>query len=98
MPRPLRAWEGGEHGLQDLSQAERDQVFLDDVLMFRFLLLYVISEEVRQANKLEEPVSLLLEQPADLAHMPEVVTIWRTPAWKELGSNLWSPHADLQPI
>ena len=84
MPRPLRAWEGGEHGLQDLSQAERDQVFLDDVLMFRFLLLYVISEEVRQANKLEEPVSLLLEQPADLAHMPEVVTIWRTPAWKEL--------------
>jgi len=55
-----------------------DQVFTDDVLMFRFLLLYVISKEARRANQEATPATLLLEQPADLAHMPEVVTIWRT--------------------
>ena len=50
MPRPLRAWNGAEHGLDDLTQAENDQGFLDDVLMLRFMLLYVISEEVRRAH------------------------------------------------
>ena len=84
MPRPLRAWGDGEFGLQDLSQAEKDQVFLDDVLMLRFILLYVISEEVRKANQEEEPVTFFLEQPSDLAHMPEVVTLWRTSIWKKL--------------
>ena len=84
MPRPLRAWNGEEYGIKDPSHAERDQVFQDDVLMFRFLLLYVISEEVRQANREAVPTSLLLEQPADLAHMPEVVTIWRSSPWRDL--------------
>ena len=47
MPRPVRRWNGEEFGLEDLTQFERDQVFLDDVLMMRFLMLYVVSEEVR---------------------------------------------------
>ena len=84
MPRPLRSWDGEEFGLRDLSSFEKNQVFTDDVLMLRFLLLYVVSEEIRKVNGIESPTTLLLEQPADLPHMPEVVTIWRTPFWKKL--------------
>ena len=84
MPRPLRAWGGHEHGLPDLSRFEQDQVFLDDVLMLRLMLLYVVSEEIRKVNGVHQPTSLFLEQPADLAQMPEVVTLWRTPTWRQL--------------
>ena len=84
MPRPLRALNGQEFGREDLTEAEKNLVFQDDVLMLRFLLLYVISEEVRKATNLESSVSLLLEQPANLASHPEVVTIWRTPIWTKL--------------
>jgi hypothetical protein len=48
--------------------------------MFRFLLLYVISEEVRRANQEATPATLLLEQPADLAHMPEVTILAPKPS------------------
>ena len=84
MPRPLRAWHGEEHGLHDLKPYEKEQVFTDDVLMMRFLLLFVISEEVRKAAGEEDPTALFLEQPADQANMPEVVTLWRTSTWKRL--------------
>eukprot|EP00435_Cladocopium_sp_Y103_P007943 s2934_g2.t1 len=39
MPRPLRALNGQEFGLEDLSAAEKDLVLQDDILMLRFLLL-----------------------------------------------------------
>ena len=53
----------------------------------RFLLLYVISEEVRKSDVEETPTTLLVEQPADLATKPEVVTLWRTPMWGELSNH-----------
>lgn len=97
MPRPLRAWHGEEHGLHDLKPYEKEQVFTDDVLMMRFLLLFVISEEVRKAAGEEDPTALFLEQPADQANMPEVVTLANsnleaTCAALQLGDS------DLQPI
>jgi hypothetical protein len=55
--------------LDDLTQAENDQVFLDDVLMLRFMLLYVISEEVKRAHGEPAPTAFALEQPADSAQM-----------------------------
>ena len=67
-----------------MSPFEKSQVFTDDVLMLGFVLLYIISEEIRKVNGSEIPVTLFLEQPADLARMPEVVTTWRTWIWKKL--------------
>ena len=86
MPRPLRSWGDGEHGINGLSQFEKEQVYTDDVLLLRFLLLYVISEEVRKANQEPQPTTIMVEQPADLAQMPEVVTLWRTQIWKRLAN------------
>ena len=86
MPRPLRSWGDGEYGINGLSQFEKEQVYTDDVLLLRFLLLYVISEEVRKANQMPQPTTIMVEQPADLAHMPQVVTLWRTETWKRIAN------------
>ena len=75
MPRPLRAWNGGEHGIKGLSQFEKNQVLMDDILLMRFLLLYIVSEEIRKTRDECDPVTLFIEQPADQANMPEVVTL-----------------------
>ena len=82
-PRPLRAWDGEEFGKRDLNMNEKEQVEGDDILMWRFLLLYVVSDTVRKVKE-EKPTKLLMEQPADLPTWPEVVTIWRTKEWRML--------------
>ena len=83
MPRPLRGWTGAEWGLEGLSSFEKSQVEGDDILMMRFLVLFAVSETVRRANGLEQPTTLILEQPAPPEDKPEVVSWWRTPQWKK---------------
>ena len=85
MPRPLRGWNGAEWGLEGLSSLEKSQVQGDDVLMLRFLVLFVVSETVRRANGTDQPTTLILEQPAPPEDKPEVVSSWRTSQWKKLG-------------
>ena len=82
LPRPVRGWDGAEHGFPWLSDLERKQVFEDDVLFMRFVLLYVISDMVAKVKK-EEKTLLLIEQPAE-PKLPEVVSWWRTKQWKNL--------------
>ena len=82
LPRPVRTWNGGEYGKQGLTPFEKDQVFTDDVLMMRFLLLYVISEMVRKSKDVKEPTTLLVEQPAEPERNEDVVSLWRTKEWK----------------
>ena len=84
LPRPVRAWKDDQvYGLKDLSKFEEEQVHTDDVLMWRFLMLYAISELVRRAeDDVQEPVELLIEQPAAPADKEEVVSFWRTEDWK----------------
>ena len=84
MPRPLRSWSGGEWGVDGLSTYEASQLFTDDLLMMRFLLLYIVSETVRRAEGSEDPTTLVLEQPAAPEDRPEVVSWWRTPEWEKL--------------
>ena len=84
LPRPLRAWDGEEFGKKGLAQFEQDQVEGDDLLLLRFLFLYVVSEMVRSAKGEDKKVEFLVEQPADPIHYPEVVTPWRTDQWKRL--------------
>ena len=48
MPRPVRAWKGEEFGKKDLTVAEANQVLEDDILLCRFIMVYVVAEEVRK--------------------------------------------------
>ena len=38
----MRSWGGEEFGLKDLSDSERQQVHEDDVLLWRFLFLWMV--------------------------------------------------------
>ena len=84
LPRPVRAWDDDQiFGLKDLSKFEHEQVQTDDILMWRFLMLYAVSQLVRGAQDINaDPVELLVEQPAEPADKPEVVSFWRTQEWK----------------
>ena len=79
-------------GLPNLSEAEQEKVFGDDVLLFRMLTLYIVAEMARSGGgKQEEPVvkkplvAFLLEQPARPEREPECASFWRTPEWSQLG-------------
>eukprot|EP00438_Fugacium_kawagutii_P024973 Skav217964 [mRNA] locus=scaffold3450:124613:131011:+ [translate_table: standard] len=80
MPRPVRSWEE-QFGMTDISAAEKEKVREDDILLFRYLLLFVISEEVRKVLKRVQKVAFGVEQPSPPKN-PEVVTFWKTPQWK----------------
>ena len=84
-PRPVSAWEGEEHGLADLNPAEKAQVEEDDILMWRFIFLWMIATYLRQARQVQRPVGFLLEQPASPKHyMPQCVSFWDTTEWLKL--------------
>ena len=83
LPRPLRAWNGQEFGLDQLTTFERNQVETDDILMARFWMLYIVSEMVRKAKDDKDQVEMLMEQPA-IPKKEEVVSIWRTKQWEEM--------------
>ena len=65
LPRPVRSWSGGEYGKTGITEREQMQVTEGDVLMMRYVLLYVISDLVRKMNKDEDRTLFLLEQPAE---------------------------------
>ena len=97
-PRPVRAWGGEEFGKKENSQEEQKQVWEDDVLMWRMILLFVVADEAGKAKKEEgreeEKVWFGLEQPATPEYKPEVVSFWKTSQWKQLqemyGFEAWS--------
>ena len=75
-------------GKMNLSDEERAKVEDDDLMMWRSIMLYIVSVEVKTAvpQKFEgRGVKLGLEQPADpVDYKPEVVSWWRTPEWQAL--------------
>ena len=84
MPRPVRAWMGEEFGKEGLSAAEASQVLEDDILLFRFIMVHVIAEEIRKMEGRKEKTMLGLEQPAEALYCPEAVCLWKTRQWEEL--------------
>ena len=84
-PRPVRAWNGEEHGVHDITPQELDLITEDDVLLYRMVLLYVVASYVRKAKMIDRSVVFALEQPASpKAYMPQCVSWWDTP---QLGSS-----------
>ena len=47
-PRPLRTWQE-PFGKEDLSEEERSKVEEDDLMMWRSIMLYIVTSEVRRA-------------------------------------------------
>ena len=85
-PRPVRSWgDGEEYGRKDLTPKEVSQVHEDDQLLWKMVFLYMVSEYVRRALGIPNPVRLGLEQPASPCnYMPATVSWWETSDWKAL--------------
>ncbi len=83
LPGPARSWEGGEWGIPGGSEVEK-KCWEDDVMMFRSWMLFLVAQECRKAEGKLERINFLLEHPSPPEDMPEVVSIWRTSAWKNL--------------
>ena len=86
-PRPIRSWKE-PWGKSDLTQDEKKVVREDDTLMWRSLMVYMVSFEMRKlfpGRSGNCEVKLGLEQPADPSHyMPEVVSFWKTEEWRRM--------------
>ena len=86
-PRVVRT-EEHPYGLPDLSPAEAELVMGDTVLLFRYLSLYVLAEDVRELG--QPPTQFILEQPEDPARYRSkedverhgYMSIFRTAEWQ----------------
>ena len=86
-PREVRS-EEWPYGLPGQTPAERELVVADSVLFFRFLLLYMVAEEVRDVNS--DQTTFLCEQPQDPKEYRsaedvqkyQYMSVWRTKEWK----------------
>ena len=84
-PRPVRRWGGEEYGIREMTPEERKIVEEDDVLLWRMVFLYMVSEYNRRARMIPKKVHFAIEQPATPKHYaPEVVSFWDTWEWLEL--------------
>ena len=86
-PKPLKTWQE-PWGKDGLEKAERDKVREDDVMMWRGIFLFIVSEEVKKATIGKEErrrIRIGIEQPADPKnYKPEVVSFWSTQEWRRL--------------
>eukprot|EP00435_Cladocopium_sp_Y103_P016796 s584_g4.t1 len=84
-PRPIRRWGGEEFGIVDATEDEKKKLFEDDLLLWRMVLLYAVSEYVRVAMEREGKIWFAMEQPASPRQYNEdVVSIWDTKEWKAI--------------
>ena len=97
---PVLRTEEHPYGLPSLTPQQAELVFNDSVLWFRFLLMYIMCEEVRYEE--EKTIALVVEQPEDPKNYrgeEEVgekgfMSMWRTQEWldfaKTYGADLIS--------
>ena len=104
-PRVVRN-EEWPYGVPDLSTTEAELVMNDVVLLFRYLSLYVVAEDVRRLN---DPVTqFILEQPEDPARYRSAedvaahgyMSIFRAKEWRDFQKkyNLHMLHFDQGPM
>ena len=84
LPGPSQCWGSGEWGIPGQPHAEAEKCHEDDVMLYRQIMLYIISEEVRKSKEETRKIGFLLEHPAPPADLPEVVSFWRTVQWARL--------------
>ncbi|CAJ1343369.1 unnamed protein product, partial [Effrenium voratum] len=72
-------------GLPEMDEGEKAIVREDDVLMFRFILIYLLADITAKARENEGGgVEFFMEQPAEPKGEPRCASWWRTPEWKTL--------------
>jgi len=104
-PRVVRN-EEWPYGVPDLSTTEAELVMNDVVLLFRYLSLYVVAEDVRRLN--DPVIQFILEQPEDPARYRSAedvaahgyMSIFRTKEWRDFQKkyNLHMLHFDQGPM
>lgn len=103
---PMLRTEEFPYGLPSLTPQQAELVFSDSVLWFRFLLMYVMCEEVRHGG--DPTTALVAEQPQDpkLYRTAEEIkekgfmSMWRTQEWCDLAKNYQADlvHFDQGPM
>ena len=84
-PRPIRSWNGGEYGVEGLDADEKQMIEEDDLMLWRMIYLYMISNYLKKADGKVMDTRFLLEQPASpKEYMPEVVSFWDTREWAQI--------------
>ena len=86
-PPMVRDWNGGEFGSANILEEEKTKVQHDDEMMWKMILLYLVSKAAKKAlNNKEKDINVgfLLEQPASPVYKPEVVSFWWTDQWRAL--------------
>ena len=63
-------------GIHNISQREDQQVFEDDVVMYRLWMIWIVAEEVNKMKEGQEQTAFGMEQPGEPIGMPGVVSIW----------------------
>ena len=91
-PRPVRRWGGEEYGIHEMTSEERKIVVEDDILLWRMIVIYMVSEYARKARGIPRETQFGLEQPSSPKdYAPEVVSFWDTKEWIELKKEFqWS--------
>ena len=78
-PPAIRAWGGGEYGIDGLTEAEQSMIQEDDLLLWRIIFLAMVSNYIKEARKDPGSVVFTLDQPASPKdYMPETVSFWAT--------------------
>ena len=84
-PRPVRAWNGGEYGKEDLTEREERMVQEDDILLWRQVFLFIIGTYARRAHGQDRQMAFVLEQPSSpKEYKPEVVSFWDQWEWQAI--------------
>ena len=82
-PRPIRRCGGEEFGIFNAIEQEKKKLFEDNLLFWKMILLFAVSEYVRVAMERRGKIWFALEQPASPPpYNKEVVSIWDALEWK----------------
>lgn len=84
-PRPIRAWGGGEFGMEGITEEEWNIIYEDDVMLWRFWFLFIVSQQVRKAMGYPSDVKVAMEHPASpKEYNDSVVSWWDTVEWQSM--------------
>lgn len=86
-PPPSRCWDGGEFGMDSLTEGEKRKVEEDDEMLWKMILIYLVAKFSRRIDAPDagdQHVYFLLEQPGPPYYKREVVSFWWTDQWQHL--------------
>ena len=94
-PRPVKALTPEDwFGLPGLDEEEKKQVWEDDVLLYRMIMIFCVAEAARRENSRKGStrarVTFLLEQPEAPDYMPECGSWWRTDNYRNFRDQMVS--------